>query len=322
MISHKSIEQAYHQIKNDVYKTPLVYSPLLSSLSNAKIYLKMEHLQHTGSFKIRGVLHKIGNLPKQSFNKTFVAASTGNHAAAFCYASEKFGFKGVLFLPEKTSEAKIKPLENYTNVKKVFFGKNSVETEAKAASYSKEIDGILIHPYNDLEIIKGQGTIGLEIKEQLPEVDTIIVPIGGGGLISGIASYFEADNSVNIYGCQPVKASEMYDSIQKDTIVPPSIETTIADAAAGGIEKDAITFEICKKLLSGIELTTEENIKKALSFVIKYHHTLIEPSSALPVSAVLHTNNYVGKNVVLVLTGKKIETTLLTKILNEYGNYY
>ncbi|NAS32514.1 pyridoxal-phosphate dependent enzyme [Flavobacteriaceae bacterium R38] len=319
MITAKDIESAYQNIKNDIYKTPLIFSPELSEISNAKVYLKLENLQHTGSFKIRGVLNKVKSIDKKEFKKPFVAASTGNHAAAFGYASEKFGFKGTLFLPEKTSEAKVNALKNY-EIKKIFYGKNSMETEAKATAYAREVDGVLIHPYNDVEIIKGQGTVALEIKEQLPEVDTVLVPIGGGGLISGIASYFKDDEKVDVIGCQPVNAAEMYQSVQKGSIVSPSVLDTISDASAGGIEEGAITYEICKELISDFELIEEEAIKKAVAFLVKSHHILVEPTAAMPVSALLNTNIYRGKNVVLVLTGKKINTSLLTEILNKYGN--
>ncbi|MGH1383583.1 pyridoxal-phosphate dependent enzyme [Kordia sp.] len=321
MISKKEIEHRYEVIKNDINKTPLVFSTELSNISGANVYLKMENLQRTGSFKIRGVLSKLSTIDSKEFDKPFVAASTGNHAAAFGHAAKKYGYKGILFLPEQTSEAKVKALDGYP-IEKFFYGKNSMETENKATTHAKEVGGILIHPYNDLEIIKGQGTIGLEIQEQLPEVDTILTPIGGGGLISGIASYYADNDSVNVIGCQPVNAAEMYHSVQKGTIVPPSSLDTISDASAGGIETDAITFDICKNLVSDFELTKEEDIKKALAFIVKYHQTIIEPACALTVSPLLTSKKYAGKNVVLVLTGKKININLLTEILQKYGNYY
>lgn len=321
MISKKEIQQKYEVIKNDIDKTPLFFSLELSKISGANVYLKMENLQRTGSFKIRGVLSKINAIAPKDFNKLFVAASTGNHAAAFGHAAKKHNYKGILFLPKQTSETKVKALDEYP-IEQFFYGKNSMETEAKATVYAKEIGGILIHPYNDLEIIKGQGTIGLEIQEQLPEVDTIFVPIGGGGLISGIASYYADNNAVNVIGCQPVNAAEMYHSVKKGTIVPPSILNTISDASAGGIETDAITFDICKNLVSNFELVEEEAIKKALAFIVKYHQTIIEPASALTVAPLLNSKKYAGKNVVLVLTGKKININLLTEILQSYGNYY
>ncbi len=321
MITKKDIEVVYEGIKGDILKTPLVHSPRLSLLSGANIYLKMEHLQITDTFKLRGVLSKLYSLDKEDIGNRFVAASTGNHAAAFGYASEKFGFKGTLFLPETVEEEKLKGLSNYS-IEKILFGKTSIETEAKATQYAEEIGGILFHPYNDLDIIKGQGTIGLEIETQLPEVDIIITPIGGGGLASGICSYFSENDSVNVVGCQPINASEMYDSIKANKIVAPSKLVTIADAAAGGIEKGALSFEICRKQLSDIKLIKEKSIKEAVAFIYKYHNTTVEPTAALPVAAVLKDDIYKGKNVVLILTGKKINKQLLNEINEHYGNCY
>ena len=321
MIHKNDIEVAYNSIKGDILKTPLIHSPKLSEISGANVYLKMEHLQLTSSFKIRGVLIKVKSLNKKDFDKTFIAASTGNHAAAFGYASEKFGFKGKLFLPKSVTEEKLKGISKYT-FEKVFYGNNSMETEARATHYAKEINGVLIHPYNDVEIIKGQGTIAAEIVAQLPQIDTIIAPVGGGGLISGICSYFSENEQVDVIGCQPENASEMHDSIKVNKIVTPSVLTTIADAAAGGIEDDALTFSICKKYLSHIELVAEETIKKAVAFLYKYHDTTVEPTAALPVATLLKDTIYRNKNVVLVLTGKKINTQLLTEINKYYGNCY
>ena len=321
MIHKKDIEIAYNNIKGDILKTPLIHSPKLSAISGANVYLKMEHLQVTDSFKIRGVLTKLGSINKKDFKKIFVAASTGNHAAAFGYASGIFGFKGKLFLPMSIEKEKLKAISNY-KIEKVLYGDSGMEAEKKANEYAKEIDGVLIHPYNDIEIIKGQGTIAVEIVSQLPQVDTIIAPIGGGGLISGICSYFSENKNVNIIGSQPNNASEMKQSIKANKIVVPSKLKTIADAAAGGIEENSLTFTICKKQLSFVETIEEEAIKKAVAFLYKYHKTTVEPTAALPVAALLSKDKYRNKNVVLVLTGKKINKQLLTEINKNYGDCY
>ncbi|CAM1356533.1 MULTISPECIES: pyridoxal-phosphate dependent enzyme [Tenacibaculum] len=321
MVHKKDIEIAYKNIKDDILKTPLVHSPKLSAISGANVYLKMEHLQITDSFKIRGVLTKLKSINKKDFNKTFVAASTGNHAAAFGYASDKFGFKGKLFLPKNIREEKLTGISKYA-FETVLYGNSSMETERKAREYAKEIDGVLIHPYNDPEIIKGQGTIAIEIAEQFPEVDTVIVPIGGGGLISGICSYFSENKNVTIVGSQPINASEMEQSIKINKIVSPSKYSTIADAAAGGIEENSLTFIICKKHLSHVETIKEEDIKKAVAFLYKFHETTVEPTAALPVAALLNGDKYRNKNVVVVLTGKKINKQLLTEINKNYGDCY
>ncbi|MCF2875373.1 MULTISPECIES: threonine/serine dehydratase [unclassified Tenacibaculum] len=322
MISKTDIELVYENIKNDIYKTPLEYSEKLSKISGVNVYLKKEYLQLTSSFKIRGVLNKVKSLSSKEFDKTFVAASTGNHAAAFGLASEKFDFKAKLFLPKNVASEKLKSLSKY-KLDKVLYGDTSVETENKATQYAKDIEGVLIHPYNDVEIIKGQGTIAVEIAEELPEVNAILVPIGGGGLISGIASYFSENEKVKVIGCQPENASEMYDSIKYNHIVEPSTLNTIADAAAGGIEANAITYDICKKYLEEVKLVTEEEIKKAVAFLYKHHNIIVEPTSAVPVAALLKEDiSKEYKNVVLVLTGKKINKQLLKEINEAYGDCY
>lgn len=320
MIRAREIEDTYNNIKDDLFQTPLIYSHELSKLSGATVYLKMEHLQKTGSFKLRGMLSKITTLGQGDFRKVFVTASTGNHAAAFAYASDLYGFKGVLFMPEKTSPAKIKAIDHYP-IQKIFYGKSSMEAEARAGEYAKETGAMLIHPYNDIDIIKGQGTIGVEISGILGKVDNVFAPIGGGGLISGLCLYY-SETATDVIGCQPVNAQEMYESVLRGGIVAPSKLNTISDATAGGIEANAISFDICRKYLAGFELIEEEDIKKALAFIAKYHQTLIEPASALPVAALLRENSYKGKIVVLVLTGRKINIDLLTNILNSYGDYY
>ena len=318
MVNAFDIKEAYNRIQDYIVKTPLTYAPELSLVSGANVYLKMENLQLTGSFKIRGMLNKLFRLDKHDFTKPFIASSSGNHAAAFGYASERFGFSGVLFLPENVNKEKAKALEAY-RMEKILYGKNNKETEAEATRYAQEINGVLVHPYNDVEIVKGQGTVGLEIADQLPEVDSILVPIGGGGLASGIASYFKDSEKVEVIGCQPENAAEMYQSIQENRIVPTSTLETIADASAGGIEEDAITFAICKEYLSGFELLKEPDIKNAVRHIYQHHGTVVEPTSALSVAALLNSKEYKGKNVVLVLTGKKISESLLKELSKEYA---
>jgi len=313
-----NIAEAYQNIRNDIYKTPLIYSPELSERTNAEVFLKMEHLQKTGSFKIRGVLNKLRSVKKEDLDNIFVAASTGNHAAAFCYAAKRFGFKGVLFLPETISRAKLCALES-SKVKKIISGKCCADAEKEAILYSQKHNRLLVHPYNDIEIISGQGTLGLELEQEFSKVDNILVPVGGGGLISGVAAWFSENNKVKITGCQPINASEMADSVKSGKIVPPAKTTTIADASAGGIIENSVTFDFCCKYVEDFSLVTEKEIKKAVAFMAVYHHTLIEPAAALPVASILKKENIAGKTVVLVLTGKKINPDLLTNIMSNYG---
>jgi threonine dehydratase len=319
MINAKDIQTAHAKIKGYITKTPLVYSQELSKVLEANVYLKMEQFQITGSFKLRGMMHKILGLEKQSFDRPLVAASTGNHASAFGYAAEKFGFSGTLFLPKNVNPEKAKLLKKYGQLTIYFEGNNSLETETIAAVYARKHKRVLIHPYNDTEIIKGQGTVALEIEGQLPNTDLVLVPVGGGGLAAGTASYFMDKENVAVIGCQPKNASEMYSSIKEGKIVPPSTLTSIADAAAGGIEKNAVTYPICKNGLTDFKVVDENSIEEAMALLFHHHKIIVEPTAALPLAALLQTSRYRHKNVVLVLTGKTISKTLLTKIINRYA---
>ncbi|MCL3781021.1 pyridoxal-phosphate dependent enzyme [Prolixibacteraceae bacterium JC049] len=317
-IDRHEIRAAYDRIKGDIRQTPLEFSPALSRLSGANVYLKMEHQQLTGSFKLRGVCNKVRSIDESDFQQPFYAASTGNHAAAFAHCARQFGFKGTLFLPETISSVKRKALEHF-DVELVIHGKNSMEAEAKATETAKAENGILIHPYNDRAIIAGQGTIGVEIEKQLPDVNAVLAPIGGGGLISGLCSYFHNER-VRVVGVQPEKASEMIDSIEKGFIVEPSTMTTISDATAGGIEANSLTFEICQNQLDGYHRISEKEIEEAILFMVNEHQMIIEAAAALPVAALLKSEEYKDQNVVLVLTGRKINPKLITQILMRYGN--
>ena len=320
MITRTAIKKVYKAIHQDLIESPLIYSEPLSTMSGAMVYLKLEHQQITGSFKWRGMLSKMHQMEEVAIkNKTFVAASTGNHAAAFCHAATKFGFKGVLFLPKTVNPTKVAALDD-TSIILRFYGENSMEAEEQAMRYAKEINGVLVHPYNDSAIVTGQGTLGLEIEEQLPEVSRVLIPIGGGGLASGIGCYFADNQQVKVIGCQPQNASEMYQSIKEGYIVTPSRATTICDATAGGMVNDTITFDWCKQYVEHIDICTEESVKRALVFLIKHHNLIIEPSSALPVAALMNSSRYKGEHVVLVLTGKKINPELLNEIITTYGD--
>lgn len=316
----EEIQQKHLDLQGSIYTTPLLYSQVLSDISGAEVYLKLELQQRTGSFKIRGMFSKLRSLTPSELAKTLVASSTGNHAAAFIYAAEILQFRGVLFLPETITKAKLKALKS-SRVRIELFGKNSVEAEEQAFQYAKEHQGILIHPYNDINIIKGQATLGCEIEAQLGAVDTVYTPIGGGGLAAGLCLYFK-DTTTAVVGCQPQNASEMYDSINANKIVAPSAALTIADAAAGGIIKDAITYDICSAHLARIQLLSEREISCAVRLLIEEHQLITEPTAALTVAALLKDTEVSGKKVVLVLTGKKIDSNLLLKILQTNDKCY
>lgn len=317
-----SLQVAAAKARIDPYirTTPLEYTPVLSEITGSNVYLKLENLQITGSFKARGAVNKVLQQPP-SENNIMVTASTGNHAEAVSYALEQRGFQGVIFLPENTSEVKTKKLTYYSNISLQFYGNDSVETEKKAREWADEKGFPYISPYNDMEIIAGQGTIGLEVMDQADSnvPDAVFVPVGGGGLISGIAGYMKFKQpEIAVIGCQPENSAVMYASVKAGKILDIPSLPTISDGTAGGVEKDAITFEFCSGLVDQWVLVTEDEIKYALKLFIKNHNMIVEGAASLGLAALLKEKaKYRGKNVVLIVCGNKLSPDLLKELVCE-----
>jgi threonine dehydratase len=309
---------AEKRIRIHIRETPVEYSPYLSHLGNCHVYLKLENIQLTGSFKLRGAANKILSLTKEEKDKGVITASTGNHGLAFAWMAKKFDVKGTIFLPETSSPAKIEALRFY-GVDIQHYGDDCVKAEIHARKIAEEDVLIFISAYNDPQIIGGQGTIGIELQRQISRIDCVLVPVGGGGLISGIAGYlkFESEN-IEIIGCQPENSAVMYASIKAGRILDMKSKPTISDGSAGGIEPDAITFPICQELVDDFILVTEEEIISALRLIMEKHHLLIEGAAALSIAAFIkRKNRFQGKNVVLILSGSKIGLEMLKKILSQ-----
>lgn len=312
--------QTYKRIKKEIKKTPLEYNSELSEKTSAKVYLKTENSQISGSFKFRGVISKLSYLRDLGITKEkIVTASTGNHAAAMALASQKMGFEPLIFVPESISTSKLEFLKQY-DVEIIKKGTYSAETEILAAEYAKNRALKFLHPYNDPQIIAGQGTIAIELLEQLSEMDAVFVPIGGGGLISGIAQYLKSIKpKIKIIGCQPFNAPEMAESVKSGKIVPPSDKTTIADGVAGGLDPETITFEICQKYVDDFVLLTEDEIGHALYQIYKTTSQIVEPAAALSVAAILKKSiDFKGQNLVAILSGSRVNKSLFEEIINKY----
>lgn len=316
---YQDICSTYAKIKSYISQTPLVYAPRLSEWINGTVYLKLENQQKSGSFKLRGVMSKMLSLPPAAFQKKFVAVSTGNHAAAFAYAAKHFGVEGEVFLPKTVTPSKFKALQTY-GLPLRLYGNSSLETELYASNYARENDLVLVHPYNDPAIVAGQGTVALELCEQLDHFDAVLVPIGGGGLVSGIAAYLhEAKPEAEVIGCQPLHSPEMYESVKAGKIIEMDNQPTLSDATAGGIEPGAITFAICAQHVQKYDLLTEAEIQKAILFLLEHHHLLIEGGAALSVATLLKDPAlFAGKTVIGVLTGKKLSMAKLKEIMAAY----
>ena len=314
-IKKESLE-AEKRIRKRIRETPVEYSPYLSQSGDCKVYLKLENLQLSGSFKLRGVMNKLLSLPEKERDIGLVTASSGNHGAAFGYALNKLGLRGTIYMPSTANEAKIEGLRYYDAELK-FHGTDCVETEIFARNAAEKNHLVYIPPYNDLKIIGGQATIGIEMRRQIENINTVLVPVGGGGLISGIAAYLKSiDKNIEIIGCQPENSAVMYESIKAGKIVEMESKPTLSDASAGGIEKDTITFDICKKFVDDFILVTEEEIKEGIRLFIEKHNLLIEGTGVLPAAAYLKSiENFKNKNVVLILSGARIGLDQLKEVL-------
>jgi threonine dehydratase len=312
----KEALEAEKRIRKHIRETPLEYSPYLSQSGNCKVFLKLENLQLSGSFKLRGVMNKLLSLSEKERKTGLVTASSGNHGAAFAYALNKLGLKGTIYMPSTANEAKIEGLR-YSDADLKFHGTDCVETEIFARNTAEKNNLVYIPPYNDLTIIGGQATIGIELRRQIENIDTVLVPVGGGGLISGIAGYLKSmDKNIEIIGCQPENSAVMYESIKAGKIVQMESKPTLSDASAGGIEKDTITFDICRNYVDDFILVTEEEIKEGIKLFIEKHNLLIEGTGALPACSYLKAiEKFKNKNVVLILTGARIGLDQLKEAL-------
>ena len=313
MISKEDIEAARARIEPYITKTPLVKSTSLSK--NNKVYLKLENRQKTNSFKVRGALNKILSLSQMDMDKKVITASTGNHGLATAYALSQVEANGTIFLPSNVNKAKLSKLEQYS-VDIQFHGEDGKDTETYARSVSENEDRIYISPYNDPEIIAGQGTIGIELLQELSQIDYLFITVGGGGLISGIASYVKQHlPNCKVIGCLPLNSPVMYESIRSGKIIELVSKDTLSDGSAGGIEPGSITFDLVKELVDDYVLVTEKEIARAIREIWKTTSEKIEGAAGVSVAAYEKMENLEG-NVVILLCGGNIDDQIFQKIVN------
>ncbi|MFX0090648.1 MAG: threonine/serine dehydratase [Candidatus Hodarchaeota archaeon] len=312
----KEVLDAERRIRKYIRETPLEYSPYLSKLEVNNVFLKLENTQITGSFKLRGAFNKLLSLTEQEKTNGIITASTGNHGLAVAYALKTLGGRGTIFVPENSSRSKLEALRHY-DVSIEFYGKDCEETETFARATAQNHNQIFISPYNDPRIIGGQGTIGIELMRQLENIDVVFVAVGGGGLASGLAGYLKSVNeNIKVVGCLPQNSPVMYESIKAGRIITMESKPTLSDGTAGGIEENAITFNLCKTYVDDFVLITESEIKEALVLMLDKHHLLMEGAAGLVVAAFLKKKKqFKKKNVVLIICGANIGLTTLKGIL-------
>jgi threonine dehydratase len=308
------ILRAAQRIRTEVLWTPLERSPGLSRLTGADVYLKWENRQVTGSFKIRGALNKVRSLSKEERARGAVAASTGNHGLGASLAARLEGLELTLVLPAGASAEKRRRLAE-SGARIVGFGETCEQAEAYARRLAGETGRVYISPYNDEDVIAGQGTIGLEIASDFADAAAVLVPVGGGGLISGIAACLNRVlASVEILGVEPKTSAFMAASLAAGRIVDIDEGDTIADAVAGGIEPGSITFPLCRELVDGIVTVRETAIRRAMALLFEQHGQLVEGAGALPLAALLSDPaRFAARAIVLIVSGGNVAPGIFQK---------
>ncbi len=312
----EEIELAQHKIRRAVLRTPIIYSDTISKLTGKEVFLKLENLQKTGSFKIRGAYYKLSQSSDRLRKKGVVAASAGNHAQGVAFASSLLGIQSTIVMPEGASLAKQMATRSYGG-DVILFGQDTDEALGYAKK-SEEEGKTFIHPFDDEKVIAGQGTIGLEILEDIPGVGAIIVPIGGGGLISGIATIVKKKKPrVEIIGVQSAHAPSAFYSLKRKKIIEVKVKPTLADGIALR-RLGEITFPIIKKKVDEIVTVTEEEIASAILMLMERKRLVAEGAGATPLAALLSSRGKIGpQKIVLVISGGNIDVNLIDRIIEK-----
>jgi len=308
--------RAENRIREYIRKTPMEYSEYYSGVTGGKVFMKLESLQVTGSFKVRGALNKIITLSDEERSRGVVTASAGNHGKALAYASMLFGIKAVIFVPEYAPKTKIEAIKGYGAELKIVEGSYD-KAEKKAHEYAVEHNMTFVSPYNDPQIISGQGTIGLEILRDKPSIENIVVPVGGGGLISGISlAAKEINPEIRVYGVQSASSPVMYESLKAGRIVEVELKPSIAEGLHGNIEKGSITFDVIKKYVDEMLLVEEEDIANAIRDLVKHHQLISEGAGAAGLAAIhRYRDKFKGEETAVVVSGRNIDLERIKKIL-------
>ena len=313
MLTIDSVYRARNVLKNVIRETDVIYAPKICD--GAQLYLKTENLQLTGSFKVRGAYYKMSCLTDEEKARGVVACSAGNHAQGVALAAQKSGIKSVICLPDGAPISKVEATKSYGAEVCLVEGVYD-DAYQKALALREEKGYTFIHPFNDEDVIAGQATIALELAEQLPDLDAVLVPIGGGGLISGIAYAIKTINpKVKVYGVQAKGAPSMKNAVEHGEIEELPSVSTIADGIA--VKKPGeLTYELCSKYVDEIVTVTDDEISAAILALMEQHKLVTEGAGAVSVAAAMFNKvDLKGKKAVCVLSGGNIDVTILSRVI-------
>lgn len=305
------------RIRSFVRETPTERCHWLSAATGCDVYLKLENFQRTCSFKLRGALNKVlceaDNQPAG-----FVAASAGNHGAGLAYALSLQQVPGTVFVPASVSATQAERIQAY-GVKVVHHGDDCLETERAAREHAEQRGLVYVSPYNDVEVMAGQGTIGVELERQLAPFDAVFAALGGGGLVGGIGSYLKAAlPNVEVVACSPENSPVMHRSLEAGRIVELDTQPTLSSSTAGGIEPDSITFEACRKTIDRRVLVAEDEIREMMGQFLDRQQMLVEGAAAMAAAGLVReARHFAGQKVVVVICGANVSRAQLREVLGD-----
>lgn len=315
-VTLRDVYQARHRIQDIAVRTPLIAAPTLTQRTGVAVYLKLETAQRTGAFKIRGAANKLQSLTRPERDRGVITVSSGNHGRAVAYVARELGIPAVVCMSKGVPSSKVEAIREL-GAELVLHGRSYDQAERRAAELQQERGLTMIPPFDDPDIIAGQGTIGLEVLEDLPSVDTVVVPLSGGGLLSGIAlSLKSADPTIRTVGVSMDRAPVMYHSLRAGRPIAMEEEETLADALVGGIGLDnRYTFGMIERYVDDTLLVSEREIADAMAFALYQHHLVVEGGGAVALAAVMHDKvRPLGRQVVIVVSGGNVEIRLLLDI--------
>jgi threonine dehydratase len=311
-----AVAAAYERIRPYVRETPVEESAALADGGAATVYLKLEHLQHTGSFKFRGACNKIALLTPDQAARGVVAASNGNHGVGVAAAARARGIAAEVYVSAQVSPAKAQRIAAHGAIIRQA-GDDPLAAELAARRAAETSGRVFISPYNDLDVVAGQGTIGVELYRQAPDLDAVFVAVGGGGLIGGIGSYLKSlSPRTEIVGCWPENSPVLHECLRAGKVIHVAERPTLSESTAGGLEPGSVTLPVCQSAIDRAVLVSEAEIRAAMRLVLEAEHWLIEGAAAVAVAAFRRDlHRWDGKRVAIVLCGRNVSPEVLAQVL-------
>lgn len=308
-----AVQAAAERIRPLVRETPVEAS---ESLAGMPVLLKLEHLQKTGSFKFRGACNKVAMLTPEQASAGVVAASNGNHGLGVAAAAQPLGIAAEVFVSSHVSPAKARRIQALGALIRCA-GTDPVEAEIAARREAERSGRVFISPYNDFDVMAGQGTLAVELNRQAPELDAVFVAVGGGGLIGGVGAHFKAVSTrTEILGCWPENSPVMFECMQAGRIVEVREQPTLSESTSGNLEEGSVTLDICRQVIDRAVMVSESEIADAMRLVLEAEHWVIEGAAAVAVAAFRkEAQRYAGKRVAVVLCGRNVSPEAWAKVM-------